>query len=196
MRISVPSIQLLPQLQPHLRIHPPTLTEAGLNSTSFLGSGSAGLGAGLGSSFLGSAFLGSGFLGAMADSGRREGEGRKGREGELLQEKSRLGRVLSPLEVPHCPSQPRHVPRSQWGTAKKGQDWPRLFWIPLGSCPWIRHCSQLTLPWKEILGGLGRAWRRLKHFRCAGTRGRLGYDPGAPMGLILARAILSDIPSS
>lgn len=116
-----PNSQLIfEDIQLHHRINPPTLTEAGLNSTSFLGSGSAGFGAGLGSSFFGSAFLGSGFLGAMADLGRRGREGGKGRKEELLQEKSQAGVGLYPLwKCRIVPPRPVTCRRSQWGHGYK-----------------------------------------------------------------------------
>lgn len=79
------------------------MIEAGLNSTSFLGSGSAGLGAGLGSSFLGSgAFLGSGFFGGMVPCWWAAfGKERKRQTGErwLLQEKSPVHTGLYPCPI-------------------------------------------------------------------------------------------------
>lgn len=98
-----PQPWLLPPL-PGEKIH--TLIEAGLNSTSFLGSGSAGLGAGLGSSFLGSAFLGSGFFGGMlacwwAALGRERR--RQTGKGWLLQDKSPVhtSLYLCPVSCSH-----------------------------------------------------------------------------------------------
>lgn len=88
-----------------------TLIEAGLNSTSFLGSGSAGLGAGLGSSFLGSAFLGSGFFGAMLvcwwaalERERRRQTDREERGGccRINHQHAQVFIPVQSLEVTHC----------------------------------------------------------------------------------------------
>lgn len=92
-----------------------TLIEAGLNSTSFLGSGSAGLGAGLGSSFLGSAFLGSGFFGGMLvcwwAALERERRRQTGRQGRRDKSPARTGLYPCPLSWSHtlCHSQTRHM---------------------------------------------------------------------------------------
>lgn len=111
---------------PCWKIH--TLIEAGLNSTSFLGSGSAGLGAGLGSSFLGSgAFLGSGFFGGMVLAGgllleRRAQTGKRW----LLQEKSPVHSGLYPCPVSWSHSVSlsdlSHARAYNGATAIKGQD--------------------------------------------------------------------------